>query len=177
LTLANTSTGTILGTVNVNTGGTTVTFTNNGDLTIGSAGLISSTGGSGNSAFTLNSGATLRIGSTNGITTSGTSSGNIQVDGTRTIMPEQTMFTTMLRCSRYRTGYPNNLTGSLTIDNPNGVTITANNRTISTGTLNLIQGTFATNNGGNRLSLGSTATLNRSGGSLTGTLQGGVHTT
>lgn len=59
------------------------TLTVSGTLDCGPYVLTNTTAAGINNTFTLNSGATLKIGSTNGITASG-ASGNIQVAGTRT---------------------------------------------------------------------------------------------
>jgi hypothetical protein len=174
ITLQNTCTGTIDGIVNLRSGGTNMVFTNSGNLSISSTGLIDDPGGSANSNFILSSGATLGIGSTAGITSGTTASGNIQVTGTRSFNAGAHYIYNGTANQNTGTGYPSALTGSLTIDNPgNTVTITDAARTITTGTLNLTAGTFATMPvATNRLSLGSTAQINRSEGSITGTLQG-----
>lgn len=129
---------------------------------------------SGAGAFTLAAGGTLGIGSTVGITTSG-ATGNIQVTGTRTFNVGANYVYNGTAAQNTGTGYPTALTGSLTIDNSSGVTIVDAARTITTGTLNLVNGTFTIIPGATqRLSMGSTATINRSGGSINGTgaLQG-----
>ncbi|MCB9333928.1 MAG: HYR domain-containing protein [Lewinellaceae bacterium] len=167
MAFASTCTATIAGTFTINSGGTARSLTNNGDLTITSTGLVNQ---NGNSNFILNAGATLRIGSTAGIAATG-STGNVQTTG-RTFNAGANYVYNGTANQSTGTGYPTGLTGSLTINNPNTVTIINAARTITTGTLNLVQGTFATTNGSNRLSMGSTAAINRSGGSMTGTLQG-----
>lgn len=168
LSFASTCVGTIAGTLTVFSGTTNRQIINFGDLTITSSGLINQNGGSD---FILNSGGTLRIGNTNGIVAAGTNSGAIQTE-VRTFSAAAHYVYNGTANQNTGTGYPTALTGSLTIDNPNTVTIVSAARTITTGTLNLVQGTFATNNGGNRLSLGNNATINRSDGSITGTLLG-----
>jgi hypothetical protein len=169
-TLAAGATGTINGTLHQYTSTLAArTITINGNLTISSSGKI--TGQNSNSNFTLGSGATLQIGSVDGITTTG-ATGNVQSSGTRSYSVGANYVYNGTAAQNTGTGYPTGLTGSLTIDNAAGVTIVASARTITTGNLNLVQGVFATNNGGNRLSIGSTATVNRSDGSMTGTLQG-----
>jgi hypothetical protein len=77
-TLSSTATGTVNGTVTQSAGTTVRTFTCNGTLIMAPPGVINGAG-----AFTLAPGATLQIGSTNGITSGTTASGNIQVTGTR----------------------------------------------------------------------------------------------
>lgn len=134
--------------------------------------------GAGN--FMLSEGGYLEIGSINGITSSGTteSYGNIRNDnsGIRTFHPgahyiyNRNSFARNDQCTG--NGYPNNLTGSLTIDNPGTVTRTTSaNRTITTGTLYLLQGTFAA--GASGFSMGNNTsspngTIVRRGGILTG---------
>ena len=168
-TLAATATGNISGTVYMNSysgGGFDRTFTNSGNLTIASAGLIT---GQNASIFVQSSGATLQIGSIAGITTSG-ATGNIQVPGTRTYNAGANYVYNGAAAQNTGNGFPNNLTGSLTINNSAGVTLVNAARTISSGgTLNLTAGTFAA---GTNLSMASTSTINRNGGSMTGTLQG-----
>src|SRR5690606_27770707 len=111
--------------------------------------------GAGN--FMLGEGAYLEIGSINGITYSGalTSSGNIRNanSGTRIFHPGAHYIYNRNGLTRKEqntgTGYPDNLTGSLTIDNPGTVTRTTSpTRTITTGTLYLLQGTFAAGTSG-----------------------------
>lgn len=123
-------------------------------------------------AFILSSGATLGITSANGITTAGTASGNIRSTN-RTYDVGAIYVYNGTVAQNTGTGYPTALTGSLTINNAAGVTIVDAARSITTGTLNLTSGTFSTMPvATNRLSMGSTAAINRSGGSMTGALQG-----
>jgi hypothetical protein len=164
LTFASTCIGTIAGTLTIYSGSTNRRIINNGDLTISSTGLINQSGGSD---FILNSGATLRIGNANGIVAAGTNSGAIQTE-VRTFNTAAHYVYNGTANQNTGTGYPASLTGSLTIDNPNTVTIVAQTRSISGGTLNLVQGTFAA---GTQLTINSNTTINRSGGSVTGTLQ------
>lgn len=78
-TLSSTATGTINGIVTMDSGTNgAYTFTNNGTLIIAPAGILN-----GDVGFSLTSGATIQIGSTAGITSSG-ATGNIQVTKTRT---------------------------------------------------------------------------------------------
>ena len=167
-TLAASGSGTISGTVNQtkSTIGTIIgTFTSSGDLTIPSAGLIN-----GNGDFTLSSGATLRIGSTAGITSGTTASGNIQVTGTRTFNAGAKYVYNGTANQDTGTGLPTALTGSLTINNPgNTVTLSAAKSIANGGTVNIVAGTFAA---GANLTMSTTSTINRSGGSMSGTPAG-----
>lgn len=167
-TLASTATGTVNGTVYMNSysgSGYDRTFTNNGTLTISSAGVIT---GQNSSEFVLGSTGTLKIANAAGITTTG-ATGAIQVPGTRTFDAGADYVYNGTANQNTGNGFPNNLTGSLTIDNTATVTL-SNGRTIASGgSVNLTNGTFAT---GTNLSLSTTSDLNRSGGSMTGTLQG-----
>jgi len=157
--------GTINGIFTQNAGSTTRTFTCSGNLSIGPSGYINGAG-----AFVLSSGATLQIGSTNGITSGTTASGNIQVTGNRTYNAAANYIYNGTSNQNTGNGLPTNLTGSLTINNP-GYTVTLSNaKTIANGgTVNLNSGTFAA---GTNLTMSSTTTINRSEGSMTGTLQG-----
>ncbi|MFM2145178.1 MAG: hypothetical protein RL732_14, partial [Bacteroidota bacterium] len=162
-TFASTAVTTINGTLN-----TVSAFTANNDITVGASGIINGTG-----AFSLSPGATLRIASTNGIVAGNTLSGNIQVTGTRTFDVAAHYIYNGAVAQSTGDGLPTGLTGSLTIDNPNTVTLSAA-RSITTGTLNLRQGTFAA---GTNLTMGNSTTvanvtINRSEGTITGTLQG-----
>jgi autotransporter-associated beta strand protein len=84
--LSSTCVGSIAGTLNVTSGTVNRFLQNDGDLTITQTGLVrdnfSTTGF--DSDFILGATATLRVGSINGITTSPTTSGNVQVTGVRT---------------------------------------------------------------------------------------------
>ncbi len=170
-TLSATGSGTINGTVSIVSGGTNRVFTNNGNLTIGSAGVINDAGSGGNNSdFVLGTTATLRIGSPNGITTTGTASGNIQVTGARTFPVSSTYIYNGTANQNTGTGLPNNLTGTLSVNNP-GFTVTLSAaRTIANGgTVNIVAGTFAA---GTNLTMASTSTITRSGGTMTGTPAG-----
>jgi len=150
LTLSSTSVGSVLGTVNINTGGTDVTFTNSGNLTI-----------------TLSTGATLQIGSTAGITTS-TTTGNIRVDGTRTYSAGASYIYNGTAAQAAGNALPGTIS-NLTISNSAGVTLAAaknvtTNLSITTGSvLNL--GTFT--HTAATLTLGGVGTVNGSWGSTT----------
>lgn len=167
-TLAATATGTIEGTVDIQSGNNGPrTFTNNGDLTLTATGLITNTGALP-SSFVNAAGATLRIGSAAGITTGG--GGNIQTDN-RTFSAAANYVYNGVANQATGNGLPTNLTGSLTIDNPGNTVTLSNARTIASGgTVNLTNGTFAA---GANLTMANNTTINRSGGSMTGTPQGG----
>jgi hypothetical protein len=117
----------------------------------------------------LNSGAALYIGSTAGITASG-SAGNIQVNGTRTFNTGANYVYDGTANQSTGTGLPTGLTGVLTINNPgNTVTLSAARTIASGGTVNIVAGTFAA---GTRLTMATTSSITRSGGTMTGTPQG-----
>jgi autotransporter-associated beta strand protein len=144
LTLSAASTGSsILGTVNMNTGGTAITFTNSGDLSIGSAGIIGGTSTGAASSFTLSAGATLRIASTAGITaTGGGTNGNIQVDGTRTYTAGANYVYNGTAAQVTGSGLTASTPANLTISNSAGVSLSAATTisgllTMSSGTLNM----------------------------------------
>ncbi|MBI2757319.1 MAG: hypothetical protein HYX49_01420, partial [Chloroflexi bacterium] len=121
-----------------------------------------------NSQFTLSSGATLGIGSTAGIS-GGCGSGNIQTNNC-TYDPGANYVYNGTANQNAGSGLPNNLTGTVTINNP-GFTVTLNNgRTIASGgTVKIVAGTFAA---GTNLTMATTSSITRSGGSMTGTPQG-----
>ena len=174
VTLSNTCSGTIAGTVNLRSANTNMVFTNSGSLSISSTGLIDDPGGNANSNFTLNSGATLGIGSTAGIASGTTASGNIQVTGTRSYSAGANYVYEGTANQNTGTGIPAALTGHLTINNTgsagnNTVTLSSAESTGNLGTIDIIAGIFAA---GTNLTLGSTSTINRSGGSMTGTPAG-----
>ena len=161
------ATGNIAGTFSIISGKTNRIITNNGDLTIASTGLINEGSGSQGSDFVLSSGATLRIGSTSGITTSG-ATGNIQVTGARTFNSGANYVYNGTAAQNTGTGFPTNLTGSLTINNSNGVTLVSSARTIASGgAVKLTLGAFTANT---YLTMATTSNINRSEGSITGTL-------
>lgn len=125
---------------------------------------------SGAGTFALASGGTLGIGSPDGITTAGTATGNIQTT-TRTYNVGGNYVYNGTVDQNTGTGYPNNLTGDLIINNPgNTVTLNAARTIANVGLVNLVAGTLEA---GTNLTMASTSTINRSEGSLTGTPQGG----
>ncbi|MCU0342191.1 MAG: T9SS type A sorting domain-containing protein [Ignavibacterium sp.] len=120
-------------------------------------------------SFTLLNGATLGIRSASGITSIG-ASGNIRVTGTRTFNTGANYIYNGTSPQSIGSGFPNNLTGTLTIDNAGNTVTLDNSRTIAnTGSINLFAGTFAVQN---NLAMATTSSINRSEGSMTGTLQG-----
>jgi hypothetical protein len=126
-----------------------------------------------NSVFNLSSGATLGITSPDGISTSG-STGNIQVSVSRIFSTGANYIYNGKVNQNTGTGLPSNLTGSLIINSsgPSGSnTVTLNNaRTIANGgNIYITNGTFAA---GTSLTMSGTSTINRSGGTMTGTPQG-----
>lgn len=114
---------------------------------------------SGAGGFTMDSGATLSLGSPDGIN-SGTSLGNIRVSGTRTFNSGANYIFNGAAAQNTGSGFPNPV-NNLTINNNSGVTLSS--ATTVNGTLSLPSGAFG--NGGN-LTLGSGATINRAAGSL-----------
>jgi hypothetical protein len=167
--LSSTGTGTISGTVIMHSGSTNRLFQVDGDLTIASAGVINDDGGTNNSDFTLSSGATLRIGSTAGISSTG-ASGNIQVTGTISFSTGANYVYNGTAAQATGTGLPTGLTGTLTINNPGNTVTLDNARTIASGgTVNIIAGTFAA---GTNLTMATTSSITRGGGTMTGTPQG-----
>jgi len=174
INLASTATGNIAGIVSVYEFSSSFNryFYCYGDLTITSAGLISGTG-----EFILYSGSTLRIGSVNGITTAGTSSGNIQT-GTRTYSTGANYVYNGTNNQAVGNGLPSTV-NSLTITNTgsagnNIVTLAQNtaittNLTITSGTLDIRTFTCNRSSSGGTLSLAAGTTL-----ILTGTTGGWV---
>ena len=129
--------------------------------------------GAGN--FSTIAGATLGIGSVDGISAAG-ATGNIQVTGTRTFHAGTNYTYNGSANQNVGNGFPNLFTGALTIENP-GHTVTLDipreNANGSPASLNLAAGTFAT---GTNLSFGTFGVgnvINRSEGTMTGSIQGG----
>ncbi len=147
---------------------------------------------SGDGFFTLSAGSTLGIGSPNGITAYPTASGNIQTTGTpRDFNAGANYLYNGTAAQAIGAGFPNNLTGDLIINNPgNSVTLSDTKNIANGGVINILEGTFTLNaatsvgNGGavniangtfiagNFLTMVSTSSITRSGGSMTGTIQG-----
>jgi len=122
-----TSGGTVSNTINytVNDGSTLYTGTN-----------LVGNGSSG--TFTLASGATLGIGDASGITSSGTT-GNIRVSGTRTYNTAANYVYNGTSAQVTGNGLPSGITGNVSIDNENGVTLTTTPTTLS-GTTTISNG-------------------------------------
>ncbi len=176
----------VYGTLDVNTN-TAMTIAGKSTLTVHEGGRLRLPGNNiaGNDArmagagnFILSEGGYLEIGSLNGITSSGTTAsyGNIRVSGTRSFHAGAHYIYNrnglVNNNQSTGTGYPTNLTGSLTIDNPGTVTrTTSSSRNISTGILYLVKGTFAA--GGAGFTMGNNTsspngTIVRTGGILIG---------
>ncbi len=130
---------------------------------------------SGAGTFTLASGAFIEIGSANGITTT-TTSGNLR-NTTKSLSPAAHYIYNGTVFQIIGNAYPNNLTGSLTIDNSSGAEIKERKAITNTGRLNLVNGNFTLppKAGAVAFNLKDDASLYRSGGSLSGTLGGGVY--
>ena len=120
----------------------------------------------GSGSFTLSSNATLQIGSSSGITTTGLV-GNIQVSGSRTFNQDANYIYNGSSAQVTGNGLPTSVK-YLTINNTAGVTLSGN--TSISGTLNIISGNLATNS--NTLSLGTSLTnlgnQNTTSGSVVG---------
>ncbi|MEP7255011.1 MAG: autotransporter-associated beta strand repeat-containing protein [Ferruginibacter sp.] len=135
VTLGSVSVGSVDGTLNVYSTGTNGLFTNNGTLSIGSAGFIADGGGANNTDFSLSATGILKIASTTGIsTTAGT--GNIRLTGTRTYTAGSEIVYDGSAAQVTGNGIPT--TSDITIDNPAGVTLTA--ALTSAGTLTITNG-------------------------------------
>lgn len=165
-TLASTATGTINGTLNQYTNAFVArTITIQGNLTMSSAGLI--TGQNTNANFILASGATLQIGSSAGITTTG-ATGNVRASGTRTFNVAANYIYNGGGAQAAGTGLPATV-GSLAISNNTiltlpGAKVVTNNFSISAGSsVNL--GTFSHTAG--TLTMGGFGTPSGSHGSTT----------
>jgi len=153
-TLASSATGTINGIAYMNgyTGsGYDRTFTNNGNLTIASAGQVS---GQNTSRFSHNLGATLQIANTAGITISG-ATGAVRVPGTRTYNSGANYVYNGTASQVTGNGLTQNTPANLTINNGAGVTLSA--VTTISGRLSMTNGTL------------NMANTNMSVGSITGT--------
>lgn len=126
--------------------------------------------------FSLLSGATIEIGSANGIVLVNTATtGHLRNSGTKSLSPAANYVYNGTVAQVTGTAYPDGLTGSLTIDNTSGVTLNST-RHINAGTLNLVNGVFTVPGGINGLLyLESAASLYRSGGSISGTLSAGIY--
>ncbi len=130
---------------------------------------------SGAGTFTLAPGGTIEIGSANGITTT-TTSGNLR-NTTKSLSTAAHYIYNGTVAQEVGSAYPNNLTGSLTIDNSSGVEIKQRKAITNTGVLNLVNGNFKVPApiASSAFNLKNGASLYRSGGSLSGELGGGVY--
>ena len=168
-TLANTATGAVNGTGVLNfDGGTTVrTLLVNGNLTIAPAALITDLAASAGSAFTLGSGATLQIGSIDGITTTG-AVGSIQVTGARTYNTGANYVYNGTAAQSTGSGLPATV-NNLTINDATSVTLSQN--VTSNGTLTLTTGVLST--GANMVIVSSSTpgAVSIASGSINGQIQ------
>lgn len=173
--LSSTSTGLIAGTVNINSDFTVRFFQNDGNLTITDTGVLKDDGANP-SNFILSGGATLRIGSTQGITNLPSLLGNIQVVGTRSFSSTANYAYVGVAAQSVGDALPSTI-NSLTINNGGGpvtlvnsLTIT-NGLTISNGTLDLanndITSVASINLTGSTLTSSGIGIVNLSGGILT----------
>lgn len=140
------STGTI-------SGNTNFVINNGAIVNFGTNILDGSTG-----TFTLSSGATIGIGSVDGISSSA-STGNIQVSGTRSFSTEANYVYNGSSAQVTGDGLPSTV-NSLTINNSAGVMLS--NSTIVNGTMTMMNGTFGLASG-QILSYGASGILNYSG--------------
>lgn len=135
LTLGSASVGSVDGTLNVFSTGTNGLLSNSGTLSVGSAGFIADGGGANNTDFTLTSTGILKIASTTGIsTTAGV--GNIRVTGTRTYNSGSEIVYN--GSAAQVTGNAVPTTSDITIDNVNGVALSA--AITTTGVLTMTNG-------------------------------------
>lgn len=146
----------------------TMTVNNGATFNVSTSAVVS-----GGGTFTLAAGGTLGIGDANGITTAacgtGGTCGSIRTT-TRTFPTGGSYTYNGTGAQNVGNGVPTNLTGTLTINNPGNTVTLDNARTIAnTGTVSIVDGTFAA---GTNLTMATTSTINRSGGSMTGTPQG-----
>jgi hypothetical protein len=151
--------------------GRTVNLINN-NMTINSTYTMTDSGtfncgtniitGAGN--FTLEAGATLGIGSPDGITAS-SAAGNIQVTGTRTFSSAANYVYNGSAAQVTGDGLPTNV-NNLTINNSSGVTLSSNH-TVD-GTLYLMSGNL--NTGVDVLTIAQTGSVNRTSGHVVGNL-------
>ncbi len=125
---------------NINAG-TTATLQVDGVLDCQNFNLTAS---AGTTNFTLNAGATLKMGSPNGITTSG-ATGNIQLGGTRTYNGGANYEYKGTSPQVTGNGLPTTLTATLTINNNSGVTQSSAAQTINGGQMILTTGTYNLN--------------------------------
>jgi hypothetical protein len=121
---------------------------------------------SGAGTFTLAAGGTLGIGSPSGITAAvGTATGNIQTTTARNFNVGGNYTYNGTAAQNTGTGFPTNLTGILTINSGNTVTLNSARVIASGGTLSIVAGVFAA---GDNTITGPGFTIKRSGGTMTG---------
>ncbi len=118
----------------------------------------------GTGSFALSSGATLGIGSTDGISASG-ATGNIQVSGIRSFSTGANYIYDGTSAQVTGSGFPASVNG-LTINNGAGVTASAS--TTVNGTLTLTNGNAIT--GSNTILISSTGSVSRTSGHVVGNL-------
>ena len=143
----------------------------NGKLVLGTSTL------SGTGSFTLANGATLVIGSPDGIAASGTT-GNIQVSGGRTFNSGANYTYTGGSAQSTGSGLPAAV-NNLTIDNPNGVTLSANVAVAGAATVNgrLNTGSKIISGAGSfSLSSGATLEIGAAGGIAASGASGSIQT-
>jgi hypothetical protein len=148
-------------------------FTVNGTLNVGNYTITSFSAGS---HFYLNSGAAILTAnsSTSGALTATGSYGSVQVSGTRTYSPEANYFYNGSTNQFTGNGLPANLKGSITVNNSgtsgnNNVTLNTAQTIANDAIINIVNGEFSA---GSNLTMATTSTINRSGGSMTGNIQG-----
>src|SRR5919109_1968563 len=134
-------------------------------LTMGPSTLVDGSG-----AFTLSNGGNLKIGSTDGISSSG-ATGNIQSTGARTFNVSANYTYNGTGAQITGSGLPTGTLTSLTIDNSAGVTLT-NSATATT--LNLTNGVLST--GANTVIMPVGGTVSRTNGWVFGSLRKNVAT-
>ncbi|MCF6271437.1 MAG: T9SS type A sorting domain-containing protein [Melioribacteraceae bacterium] len=151
----------LAGSVAINNGAN-LTF-NSGTLDFGNTYIY------GSGAFTLSSGATLILGSSDGIS-SGTTSGNFRNSGGRTFDTGANYILNASSAQITGSSFPS-VANDITFDNSLGITL-SNTLTVA-GTLNLTSGNIASNS--NVLTLGTSAsnlgTLNITEGAISGNFQ------
>lgn len=125
----------------------------------------------GPGSFTLNPGATLKIGSPDGLWSSG-DVGNIQMSGARNYSTGANYEYKANVSQIFGNGLPTTVNG-LAINNPNGFTL--NSDYLVNGSLNMLSGSLDLN--GQTITLGNTATLTETPGNTVKGLSGKIVTT
>jgi hypothetical protein len=129
----------------------TFAVTSSSTITFGNQGDIASMGN-----FTINSGCTIATSNPNGISANGnynTGNGSVIVSGTKTYDPNANYTFNGTSAQITNGGLPSSITGTLTINNSAGVTLT--NPLTTSGTINLTSGAFILN--GNTLAVTNTS--------------------